>query len=411
MGSGTRPIRAAAAARTTAAITTGATLAAAAGTGKIMNDDAQRFLVSRSDLRASRLIADPDAPPARPLADGEARLRIDRFALSSNNITYAAFGEAMKYWDFFPSGEPGWGCIPVWGFADVVESRADGVDVGARCYGYWPMGRYLVVRPGRVRGDGFVDAMAHRAALPAVYNQVRFCAADPAYDRAQEPQQALLRPLFVTAFLIDDFLADSGFFGAARVLLSSASSKTAFGTAWCLSLRRGGPGMPRIVGLTSERHLGFCRSLGCYDQVLAYAGLATLDRDTPTVYVDYAGDAALRRSVHERLGSALNHSCSVGGTHWEGLGNAHDLPGPRPTLFFAPAQIARRSAEPPAGWGPGPLQARLDGAWHGFVQRVTDPGAPWLRVREAQGPAAVREACLALLDGRVDPRDGLMLSM
>ena len=63
-----------------------------------------------------------------PLADGEARLRIDAFALTSNNVTYAAFGEAMKYWQFFPCGDAAWGCIPVWGFAEVVESRAAGVE-------------------------------------------------------------------------------------------------------------------------------------------------------------------------------------------------------------------------------------------------------------------------------------------
>jgi len=119
-------------------------------------DDAQRFQVARNDLRTSRLVPDPDAPQRRALAEGEARLRIDRFALTSNNITYAAFGEAMKYWEFFPSGDAAWGNIPVWGFAEVVESRAEGVAVGERCYGYWPMGRYLVVQPARVGTQGFV---------------------------------------------------------------------------------------------------------------------------------------------------------------------------------------------------------------------------------------------------------------
>jgi hypothetical protein len=376
-----------------------------------MTDDALRFLVSRRNLRESRLIADPDAPPARTLADGEARLRIDRFALTSNNITYAAFGEAMKYWEFFPTGDADWGCIPVWGFADVVESRAEGVAVGERCYGYFPTARHLVVRPDRVRRHGFSDATPHRAALPAVYNQLQFCAADPGYDAAQEAQQALLRPLFTTSFLIDDFVADAGFFGAAQLLLSSASSKTAYGTAFCLSQRRGAPGVPRVVGLSSGANLGFCRSLGCYDEVLAYGDLATLERATPSVYVDFAGDAALRGAVHAHFGHSLRHSASVGGTHWDALGGARDLPGPRPTLFFAPAQIARRSAPPPQGWGPAQLQSRLDAAWGAFMQPVNDPAAPWLRVREARGAAAVREACLALLDGRVDPRDGLVLSM
>jgi Protein of unknown function (DUF2855) len=372
---------------------------------------AQRFQVSRSNLRASRLVPDPDAPGTRRLAQGEARLRIDCFALTSNNITYAAFGEAMKYWEFFPTGDAAWGHVPVWGFADVVESCADGVAVGERCYGYWPMGRYLVVQPARVNKHGFIDGTAHRAALPAVYNQIQRCAADPGYVTAQEPQQALLRPLFITSFLIDDFLDDAQCFGAQQVLLSSASSKTAFGTAFCLSLRRGRPGAPRIVGLTSPGNLDFCRSLGCYDEVRAYDTLGAMDRSVPSVYVDFAGNAALRRGVHEHFGEALRYSCSVGGTHWDELGGGRDLPGPRPVLFFAPAQIAKRSAAPPAGWGPAELNARIAAAWAAFMKPVNDPAAPWLRVRTARGAQAVHDACLALLDGKVDARDGLMLSL
>ncbi|MCU0968144.1 MAG: DUF2855 family protein [Rubrivivax sp.] len=374
-------------------------------------DDAQRFEVMRSDLRRTRLAGDPDAPAARALAEGEARLRIDRFALTSNNVTYAAFGDAMRYWDFFPTGDPAWGCIPVWGFADVVESRAEGVSSGERLYGYWPMGRYLVVQPARAGQQGFVDATAHRAGLAAVYNRIERCAADPAYDAAQEAQQALLRPLFITSFLIDDFLDEAGFFGAAQVLLSSASSKTAFGTAFCLALRRGRAGAPRVVGLTSAGNLGFCRSLGCYDEVLTYDALGGMDRTAPSVYVDFAGNATLRRAVHEHFGDALRHSASVGGTHWDALGGARDLPGPRPTLFFAPAQIARRSAPPPEGWGAGELQRRIAAAWAAFMKPVSDPQSPWIRVRSGRGAAAVRQAYMALLDGQVDARDGLMLSM
>jgi Protein of unknown function (DUF2855) len=374
-------------------------------------DDAQRFQVRRDNLRHSRLVPDPDAPLARPLAEGEARLRIDCFALTSNNITYAAFGEAMKYWEFFPTGDAAWGNIPVWGFAEVTESRAEGVAVGERCWGYWPMGRWLVVQPARVGKRGFSDGATHRAALPAVYNRIERCAADPGYVAAQEAQQALLKPLFATSFLIDDFLADTGFFGAQQVLLSSASSKTAYGTAFCLSLRRGQPGAPSIVGLTSAGSLDFCRSLGCYDRVLAYDALPSMDAAVPSVYVDFAGNAALRSEVHGHFGDALRYSCSVGGTHWDELGSARDLPGPRPVLFFAPTQFAKRSAAPPAGWGPAELNARIAIAWTAFMKPLNDPAVPWLRVRTAHGAQAVHDACLALLDGKVDARDGLMLSL
>jgi hypothetical protein len=145
--------------------------------------------------------------------------------------------------------------------------------------------------------------------------------------------------------------------------------------------------------------------------VLDYDALASLDPKVPTVYVDFAGNAALRRAVHEHFGAALAYSCAVGGTHWGDLGGSGGLPGPRPVLFFAPAQAKARSAPPPEGWGADGLQRRLAEAWTAFMRPVTDPTKPWLVVREARGAAAVETAYLELLDGRTDPREGLVLAL
>ena len=93
------------------------------------------FTVGRTDLRRTRWL---DAPSV-PLDAGAARRHIDRFALTSNNVTYGAFGDAMDYWNFFPTGDATTGCIPVWGFATVTESRCPGVEVGERFYGYFPI--------------------------------------------------------------------------------------------------------------------------------------------------------------------------------------------------------------------------------------------------------------------------------
>jgi hypothetical protein len=371
--------------------------------------DSPRLLIQRLDLKTTRLVADPDA--TRALQDGQARLAIERFSLTANNITYAAFGEAMKYWQFFPAPEPDFGCLPVWGFATVAESRAEGVAVGRRVWGYYPAGSHLVVTAASVKAGGFVDGAPHRAGLAAVYNQYTFTDADLLYRPELEGLIAVLRPLFITSFLIDDFLADNAFFGARQVLLSSASSKTAFGTAFCLARRRAEPGAPRIVGLTSAGRVGFVRSLGCYDEVLPYDAVPGLDGALPSVYVDFAGDAALRRAVHERFAERLGHSASIGGTHWDALGGAGGLPGPRPTLFFAPAQVKKRSAPPPEGWGAGALMQRIGQAWGAFLARVQPPGGePWVRIVERRGPEAIRSAYLELLDGRADARDGLMLA-
>lgn len=374
----------------------------------MVQDAGSRLLVAKRNLHDVRVAPDVDAPDQRPLADGEARLAIDRFALTANNITYAAFGDAMQYWQFFPTGDDAWGCVPVWGFAVVTESRAAGVAVGERVYGYLPMGTHLVVQPAHVKAAGFVDAQAHRQGLAAVYNQYVFCAADPAYVPSREGHQAVLKPLFTTAFLIDDFFAEQDFCGAAQVLLSSASSKTAYATAFCLSARQA---RPRVVGLTSAANLAFVRSLGCYDEVRSYDEIPGLDAATRTVYIDFAGSTTVRRAVHERFDAQLAYSCAVGGTHWTSLGGGGRLPGPKPELFFAPAQVRKRRAPPPEGWGADGLNLRLGEAWQRFVDRVDGANPPWLVIRSQRGAAAVEAAYRQLLDGKADAREGLMLAL
>jgi len=361
------------------------------------------FVVERQNLNQTRWV---HSEPAA-LAQGDVRLAIASFALTSNNVTYAAFGDAMNYWGFFPTGDAATGCIPVWGFADVTESLCDGVAIGERFYGYWPIANEVVLQPTRVNAAGFSDGVAHRRELHAVYNQYLRCSADPGYDAAREAEQALLRPLFFTSFLIDDFLADNDFFGARTVILSSASSKTAYGTAFCLAQRRGAADAVRIVGLTSRGNLAFTRGLGCYDDVLDYDAVATLPADALAVYVDFSGSVALRAAVHARFGDRLAYSCSVGGTHWDDLGSGKGLPGPRPTLFFAPAQIKKRNAD----WGPAGLQQRLADAWRAFMRPVTDPAQPWLRVVRGHGAAAIEATYAALLGGSVNPAEGHVLSV
>jgi hypothetical protein len=372
------------------------------------------FLVRRDQLATTTL----HTAPATALADGQVRVRVERFALTANNITYAAFGEAMGYWQFFPAPADApppaeaaaWGCIPVWGFATVVQSLHPGVAVGERLYGYWPMASHAVLPPGRLSADGFVDAAPHRAALAAVYNRYLRCATDPFYTADSEGVQALLRPLFLTAWLIDDFLADNAFFGATAaqpgvrplLLLSSASSKTAIATAAQLARR---PEV-QVVGLTSAANADFCRSLGCYAQVLAYDDLATLPADAPALYVDFAGNGGLRRDIHTRF-TRLAYSCAIGGTHVEQLAGARDLPGPRATLFFAPVQVKKRSAD----WGAAEFNQRLVAAWHGYRAQVAAATPPWLVVEERPGASAVPAAYAQVLGGRMDPRGGLMLSL
>jgi Protein of unknown function (DUF2855) len=363
------------------------------------------FQVKKSDLATTRI----QTAEQQPLANGEVRLSVDRFALTSNNITYAAFGDAMNYWQFFPTNAAdqaeGWGIIPVWGFATVTESSHADVALGERFYGYYPMSTEVVMQPAKASPRGFADGAAHRASLHGVYNQYTNCASDPFYDRANpstEDIQALLRPLFITSWLIDDFFADNQFFGASAALLSSASSKTAYGTAHEMKKR----GSVKVIGLTSAANKAFCESLGCYDQVLTYDELSTLDAATNLVYVDFAGNAALRRTIHAGF-SNLKYSCSIGGTHVTDLGSAKDLAGVKPVLFFAPAQVKKRSEE----WGGAEFGKRMVQAWQGFTKTVTESNPTWLQSQYQSGVAAVSAVYAQVLAGKGDARVGHMLTL
>lgn len=373
--------------------------------------EALRLLVHRQNLRDTCITADPDAQ--RSLARGQARLRIDNFALTRNTLSYATFGEALKYWQLFPSDAPGFGCVPVWGFATVVDSRAEGVTIGERCFGFWPMGSHLIVEPTRVDALGFIDGSVHRKNLPASCNQVQFCRTEAGYRPVHEARQALLRPLFTTAFLIDDELTRRGFFGARQVLLSSAASKTAYGTALCLRGRLPSAGALRVVGMTTRDSLDFSRSLGCYDLVLPYDDLAALDDSLPTVYIDFSGSAVQQEAVQARFGGALNQRISVGGDNRRDLGGGGVLPGARPTLYVSPSSTGRGPAQTtPEVADPAALHHRLQSAWVRLMHAMDVMARePWPALHRAHGIEAVRNTYLALLEGRGDPRAGHMLSI
>jgi hypothetical protein len=352
------------------------------------------FLVAKDDLHRCRF-DDAAAPELEP---GQALLAVDAFGLTANNITYAVFGEAMSYWSFFPA-QDGWGRVPVWGFAEVAASRHDALDIGTRLYGYLPPSSELVLTPARVDGRGFLDASPHRSTLPAAYNSYLRADSDPVYDADSEDEQMLLRPLFFTSYLIDDFLEDAAMFGASTVVLSSASSKTASALAFLLSRREA----IEVVGLTSPRSVEFVRGIGVYDRVGTYETLDSMP-DEAAVYVDIAGDAELRNAVHRHYGASLAHSAVVGATHHQAMGEVADtLPGPRPTFFFAPDRVAKRRTE----WGREGLEGRLAEAWAPFLRWTRG----WLEVIHGEGGEALERAYLDLLDGRIDPATAHVLSL
>lgn len=361
-----------------------------------MNDPID-FQVDRDDFRNCRFA--PGAP-IDALRPGQVLFGVDRFALTSNNISYAATGDLLGYWGFF-EGPGRWGRIPAMGFGDVLESRHPDVEVGARCFGFFPMSRHLVV-DAETNAAGLVDRVAHRAEHAPVYRSYTYTAPDPLYDESREDQILLLRGLFLTSFLVDDLLDEKDFFGARASIVTSASSKTSIALAHRLAARRRGP----VIGLTSARNRDFVRDLGCYDEVVLYG---ELDRVAPlagghgAVMVDMAGNGEVALGVHERLREALKYSCTVGATHWEAKPRARELPGPTPEFFFAPARIAKRTRD----WGGAGLQRRIASAWQDFVS-FSDQ---WMTIKRHRGPDALERVYQELLGGALDPRDGHVVSL
>lgn len=342
----------------------------------------QAILTRHQDITEQKIADLPQAP----LAPGQARFRVKRFALTANNVTYAATGFDIGYWRFYPAPEEGWGIVPVWGFATVTESRAEGLEPGQRFYGFWPMAEEAVLTPQPGRAT-LRDTSPHRADLPAVYNSYT-----PAPEAESDDIRALLQPLVATSWLIADWLADNACFGAEQVIVGSASSKTGLGLTAFL---RDAP--VRVIGLTSPANAAFVEALGYCDTVLPYEAVDTLEQ-VPSVYVDMAGNAEVKRALHARLGDLLKHSAAVGLSHWDKFAPPRGLAGPKPQFFFAPAQIAKRREE----WGPGVVEARIAEA----TEAVARDAARWLTVTRHHGLDAARAPWAALATGRADPREG-----
>jgi hypothetical protein len=363
---------------------------------KAMN--ATDFIVARNDLQQCKTI-DTQLPDAATLPDEALLVKVTRFAFTANNITYAVMGDTLKYWSLFPAPD-GFGNVPVWGFGEVIASKHPNIPVGEILFGYFPMATHLVIEAADVTKRGLRDGAAHRQGVSPVYNAYARVTGDPAFAGKQGDYQALLRPLFMLSFMVDDFLAENEFFGAKSVLLSSASSKTAFGIAHLVHTQRKGI---KVIGLTSASNVAFVQSLGCYDEVVTYDRVTSLPSNSPVAYVDMAGNSALRQNLHRHFGAQMKYSGRIGLTHRSTSPDEGELPGAKPTWFFAPDQIRKRAKE----WGPGGVETRFGAAWSTLAPNLDH----WIKVTEGRGPAAVKQVYLDTLNGHVPPDQGHILSL
>lgn len=352
------------------------------------------FLIRRSNLRDTSWAKSA----ATPLPEGKVRLKVDAFALTANNVTYATFGEAMGYWNFFPTEDQSFGRVPVWGFATVTESKAEGISPGARVYGYLPISEQFDLSPVRITTSSFMEGGAHRQGLSPFYNTYTFTSADPAYHPDYEAQQMLFRPLFMTGWMIDDCLMEASETPPETVVISSASSKTAIALAHCLSQRAG----VEAIGLTSTSNQAYVESTGLYARTVLYEAADSLQTRGLTAYVDFVGRPALTADIHHALKDRLSRSLTIGATDWETSRAPVDIPGPQPEFFFVPTYAAQRAKE----LGPDIVNKRSGQALKDFYSA----SQAYLTPHYASGQTEIQSAWQATLDAQVAPSKGLILS-
>ncbi|WP_166423299.1 DUF2855 family protein [Paraglaciecola sp. 20A4] len=349
--------------------------------GDKLNDtqiDSTEVWVNKADVAQTKIVH--GQLDTTQLLEGQAILQLNHFGFSANNVTYAVTGDKMGYWGFFPADDQ-WGIVPVWGFGTVIASKHPKAQVGEVVYGYFPMGTHLVVNVDKANDVSFFDTHPQRVSSSPVYDNYLRCAQDPAYQQDSEAWLLNYRPLFMTSFVLDDYVGEHINDNVTTVLLTSASSKTAYGCAHLLmkhKAQRGGH--YRVVGLTSATNKALTESFGCYDDVLEYTDIDKLSKDGESWVLDFAGNKQLLLDLQDLLGDKLTKEVFIGATDVKSQSNKPKgkLHG---ELFFAPHQVKKRTEE----WTREGFNERYAKAWGSFSAHMQDK----IKVVEYNGAQSV----------------------
>ncbi|MFA3793216.1 DUF2855 family protein [Aliiglaciecola sp. SL4] len=351
----------------------------------------QQIQTNKTEL--SKLAVVKDSINTDSLGSDEVVLKVESFGFSANNITYALFGEKMGYWGFFPA-QDGFGIMPIWGFATVEYSNSPDLVVGEKVFGYLPFATHLVITAGKITANDFYDVSPARKSISSVYDQYVRCSADPAYDPNKEDWQLNFRPLFMTSFVLDDFVGEIANPDTVNIVLTSASSKTAYGAAYLLKQHCKERGLNyNVVGLTSVNNKAFTQKTVCYDLVLDYQKFATLDKNASTIVLDFSGNKPLLLDLQGHLNTSMQKMIYIGVTDVESQAKSYagELHG---EFFFAPTQVNKCMKE----WGGKGFMQRYAVAWGGFSKHMK----PLLSTTNITGGEAIQEIYLDGLAGKFD---------
>jgi len=359
-----------------------------------------QFQTQKNNFAQKRLVKIEQEKPQ--IAEDEILLKIDRFAFTANNITYAVTGFMLGYWQFFPPiGEDSedWGVIPVWGFADVIESNVADIPVGERLFGYFSPSDFLKMKPTKISSNRLTDGSEHRSKLPAGYNNYSRVNAEPNYHPSMDNLRMLLWPLHMTSFCLWDAMKVKDFYGAKQVIVVSASSKTSVGLGYAL---KSDEEAPASIGITSDRNVAFVKGLDLYNKTVTYDTISEIDASIPTVIVDMSGNIQVLKALYAHLGDNRKYCINVGLTHWEKGGKDAEL-AERSEFFFAPSHLQMRAKE----WGPEGLQKRTAN----FIMEAGKASQEWLNFKTIEGLNGLEEIYNEVCEGKIPANQGLIVKV
>ncbi|KAF8155594.1 hypothetical protein B0H34DRAFT_502730 [Crassisporium funariophilum] len=383
-------------------------------------------------------------------------IKVDRFGFSANNITYQALGEHphFRYFDFHAAPDSKQdsvsskthGLIPVWGFGTVAKSGHAKIQEGERVYGYFAPTRYFLVpiSPNDVNKFAFYVSRPHLPSDRRPYNQILRCASDPQYTPSPiaEDLTMLYRPLFWTSFWCEDWIHSSNYRGGvSTILISSASSKTAFCLAYLIRKRIRHGEISRntkIIGLTSKRNVGFTKRLGLYHEVLEYDSFVSAaafqgSQNSRWLYVDVAGNDDLNKRINAYFASPYTaklaaiislgltnlspSSTEVSSMAWStntfttsespttnsSKSQSTNSFWPQVEHFFMPEWLNVRRHQLPVT----EIFSRQNQAWKELMVDCTG----WVELERMYGAAIVKSAYLRLAKEGLGPDKGLIWSM
>ncbi|KAF8636936.1 hypothetical protein AX17_003187 [Amanita inopinata Kibby_2008] len=383
-------------------------------------------------------------------------IKVDRFGFSTNNITYQTLAEHphFRYFDFHPVVETETaspkthGLIPVWGFGTVVKSSHAKIEAGERVYGYFAMAKYLLllVSSAAVNRYSFYVSRPHLPSDRRPYNQVIRCSTDPQYipNPSYEDLTMLYRPLFWTSYWCEDWLFCSRYrAGASSILISSASSKTAFTLAYLIQkrIKKGEiEKYTKVFGLTSKKNFDFTRGLNLYHEVLTYDSFASSPvfsgkANERWIYVDLAANESLNKDIfsilsspsarmaacitlgltnvspkpgetksvdwNENSASTLMSNSSTTANTSDGANDPQPLPQAEHFFMVEWLELRRRQLLPDE------IFTRQNEAWRELMADCVD----WVKIDRYNGAHVVKQAYEQLVRDGIGPEIGLIWSL